>query len=184
MCAPKTALFGPFRPLLSDCVWKNGRTTNSHHGYQGNDYGLLLFFAWFPPFYMNPFWARLHMLPLRLWLKKKFGCVILKLKQSDTKAKGGKYCFLSTSIGWFGSCAYVVTAYCSSRSRKRDSTTENIWKRYIWTADKDVNMKAIFAVMNTTWAVVKISHWFSSRILRGNSPTITLHVRCFYFSFA
>ena len=40
MCAPKTALFGPFRPLLSDCVWKNGRTTNSHHGYQGNDYGL------------------------------------------------------------------------------------------------------------------------------------------------
>ena len=32
----------------------------------------------------------------------------------------------------------------------------NIWKSYIWTADKDVNMKAIFAVMNTTWAVVKI----------------------------
>ena len=26
----------------------------------------------------------------------------------------------------------------------------------MWTADKDVNMKAIFAVMNTTWAVVKI----------------------------
>ena len=32
----------------------------------------------------------------------------------------------------------------------------NIWKSYIWTADKDANMKAIFAVMNTTWAVVKI----------------------------
>ena len=25
----------------------------------------------------------------------------------------------------------------------------NIWKSYIWTADNDVNMKAIFAVMNT-----------------------------------
>ena len=32
----------------------------------------------------------------------------------------------------------------------------NIWKSYIWTADKDVSMKAIFAVMNTTSAVVKI----------------------------
>ena len=32
----------------------------------------------------------------------------------------------------------------------------NIWKSYIWTADKDVTMKAIFAIMNTTWAVVKI----------------------------
>ena len=28
---------------------------------------------------------------------------------------------------------------------------------YIWTADKEVNMKAIFAVMNTTWAVVEIT---------------------------
>ena len=26
----------------------------------------------------------------------------------------------------------------------------------MWTADKEVNMKAIFAVMNNTWAVVKI----------------------------
>ena len=32
----------------------------------------------------------------------------------------------------------------------------NIWKSYIWTADKDVSIKAIFAVMNTTSAVVKI----------------------------
>ena len=31
-----------------------------------------------------------------------------------------------------------------------------MWKSCIWTADKNVNMKAIFAVMNTTWAVVKI----------------------------
>ena len=34
--------------------------------------------------------------------------------------------------------------------------TVNLWKPYMWTADKDVNMKAIFAAMNTTWAVVKI----------------------------
>ena len=26
----------------------------------------------------------------------------------------------------------------------------------MWTVDNNVNMKAIFAVMNTTWAVVKI----------------------------
>ena len=26
----------------------------------------------------------------------------------------------------------------------------------MWTADEDVNMKAIFAIMNTTWAVMKI----------------------------
>ena len=32
----------------------------------------------------------------------------------------------------------------------------NIWKSYIWTADKDVNMKVIFTVLNTSWAVVKI----------------------------
>ena len=30
------------------------------------------------------------------------------------------------------------------------SMAVNIWKSYIWTADKDVSMKAIFAVMNTT----------------------------------
>ena len=32
----------------------------------------------------------------------------------------------------------------------------NVWKSYIWTADKDVNIKAIFTVMITTWAVVKM----------------------------
>ena len=32
----------------------------------------------------------------------------------------------------------------------------NLWKTHMWTADKDVNMKAIFTAMNTTWAVVKI----------------------------
>ena len=26
----------------------------------------------------------------------------------------------------------------------------------MWTADKDVNLKAIFAVKNTTWDVVKV----------------------------
>ena len=34
--------------------------------------------------------------------------------------------------------------------------TVNIWKLYTWTAHKDVNMKAIFAIMKTAWAVVKI----------------------------
>ena len=34
--------------------------------------------------------------------------------------------------------------------------TVNVWKSYMWTEDKDMNMKAIFAVMNTTQAVVKI----------------------------
>ena len=30
-------------------------------------------------------------------------------------------------------------------------------KTSLWTAEKDVNMKAIFTVMNTTWALVKIN---------------------------
>ena len=34
--------------------------------------------------------------------------------------------------------------------------TVNIWKSYVWTADKDVNIKTIFALMNTTCAVMKI----------------------------
>ena len=34
--------------------------------------------------------------------------------------------------------------------------TVNIWKSYIWTAYKDVNMKAIITPINTTEAVVKI----------------------------
>ena len=33
--------------------------------------------------------------------------------------------------------------------------TAYIWKSYIRNADKDMNMKSIFAVMNATWAVVK-----------------------------
>ena len=38
---------------------------------------------------------------------------------------------------------------CLRRRIKFVSMAVNIWKSYIWTADKDVNMKAIFAVMNT-----------------------------------
>ena len=34
--------------------------------------------------------------------------------------------------------------------------TVNIWKSCMWTADKEINMKAIFAVMNSSWAVLKI----------------------------
>ena len=33
---------------------------------------------------------------------------------------------------------------------------KNIWKSYIWTADKDLNIKVILTVMHTTWAVVKV----------------------------
>ena len=39
---------------------------------------------------------------------------------------------------------------CLRRRIKFVSMAVNIWKSYIWTADKDVNMKAIFAIMNTT----------------------------------
>ena len=33
--------------------------------------------------------------------------------------------------------------------------TVKMWKSYMWTPDKDVNMRAIFAVMYTTEAVMK-----------------------------
>ena len=39
---------------------------------------------------------------------------------------------------------------------KKERANVSIWKSYIWTTDKDVNMKEIFAVMNTTRAVVKM----------------------------
>ena len=29
-------------------------------------------------------------------------------------------------------------------------------KAYIWSTDRDVNMKAIFAVVNTSWTVIEI----------------------------
>ena len=48
----------------------------------------------------------------------------------------------------------IIIIFSSSGSRSNSSNV-NIWKSYIWTADKDVNMKAIFAVTNTTWVVVK-----------------------------
>ena len=35
-------------------------------------------------------------------------------------------------------------------SSKENILVVNIWKSYIWTAVKDVNIKAIFAVINTT----------------------------------
>ena len=33
--------------------------------------------------------------------------------------------------------------------------TVNIWKSYMWTADDEMNMKAIFAAMKTTWVEKK-----------------------------
>ena len=41
---------------------------------------------------------------------------------------------------------------------------------YIWTADKDVNMKAIFTVMNTTWAIAKIRPEKKFRPVRDLNP--------------
>ena len=39
------------------------------------------------------------------------------------------------------------------------SMTVNVWRSYMWTAYKEVNMKAIFAVMNTIYKVVKNKAW-------------------------
>ena len=41
-----------------------------------------------------------------------------------------------------------------------------IWKSCMWTADKGVNMKAIFTIMNTTWVVVKIRPQKNSGLYR------------------
>ena len=41
---------------------------------------------------------------------------------------------------------------------------------YIWTADKHANMKAIFAAMNTTWAVVEITPEKKIRPVRDLNP--------------
>ena len=53
----------------------------------------------------------------------------------------------------------------------------NTWKSYMWTADEDVNMKAIFAVMNTTRAVVKIRPEKKFRPVRDLNPW-PLQYRC------
>ena len=55
---------------------------------------------------------------------------------------------------------------------KRWYTTVNIWKSSIWTADKDMSMKAIFTVINTTWAVVKIR---PEKIFSGLYGILTHH---------
>ena len=53
----------------------------------------------------------------------------------------------------------------------------------MWTADKNVNMKAIFAVMNTTWAVVKIRPDFSDHFYYCSSSVHycedRFHIRIF-----
>ena len=57
-------------------------------------------------------------------------------------------------------------------------------KSCMWTADKNVNMKAIFAVMNTTWAVVKIRPDFSDHFYYYSSSIHycedRFHIRIFY----
>ena len=53
----------------------------------------------------------------------------------------------------------------------------NIYKSYIWTADKDVNMKAIFTVMNTTLSSSEKKAWKKFRLVRDLKPW-PLRYRC------
>ena len=48
----------------------------------------------------------------------------------------------------------------------------------MWTADEDVNMKAIFAVMNTTWAVMKIRPEKIQACTGFESMTFATPVQC------
>ena len=48
-----------------------------------------------------------------------------------------------------------------SRQQNCYETAVNIWKSYIWTADKDVNMKAIFAVIHIHVFIHSSNIWLS-----------------------
>ena len=50
------------------------------------------------------------------------------------------------------------------------SMTVNVWRSYMWTADKEVNMKAIFAAMNTIYTVVKNKAWKKILACTGFEP--------------
>ena len=50
----------------------------------------------------------------------------------------------------------LSTAIKTNFLKRMSPITLNIWKSIKWTADKEVNAKAIFAEMNTTWAVMEI----------------------------
>ena len=57
----------------------------------------------------------------------------------------------------YKTCRFTLYRHKNKLSKKEKSLiTLNIWKSIKWTADKEVNAKAIFAVMNTTWAVMEI----------------------------
>ena len=52
-------------------------------------------------------------------------------------------------------------------------------KLYMWTADKDVSMKAIFAVMNATRTVVKTKPEKKIQVCAGFEPmTFAIPVQC------
>ena len=65
----------------------------------------------------------------------------------------------------------------------------NIWKSHIRTADKEVNMKAIFAVLNTTWAVLQyrsiaVSQYCSIAVLQySRIAVLQYHSIELYFCF-
>ena len=48
----------------------------------------------------------------------------------------------------------------------------NISKSYVWTVKKEVDMKVIYAVMNTNWAVVEITQCFQN-LNRHSRNTLT-----------
>ena len=48
----------------------------------------------------------------------------------------------------------------------------NISKSYVWTVKKEVDMKVIYAVMNTNWAVVEITQHFQN-LNRHSRNTLT-----------
>ena len=58
----------------------------------------------------------------------------------------------------------------------------NIWKLYIWNTDKDVNMKKIFAVMNTTWALCRQKYRGSSKFVPwGRTTRVILRMKICIF---
>ena len=58
------------------------------------------------------------------------------------------------------------------------SMTVNVWRSYMWTADKEVNMKAIFTAMNTIYAVVKNKAWKNSGLYRIEPIPSAIPMQC------
>ena len=69
------------------------------------------------------------------------------------------------STNWANKATWNWLLYCFQINPwSGEKTAVNVWKSYIWTADKDVNMKVIFAVN----AAMIVGHAF----LEGFSVTL------------